>query len=359
MSSDSDPSPVRVKRERSETPLSTPERSFSKSKAASTKNDHHRRSNGTTAATTHQSPIANGGSSSGASNANAELLRRVDYRHQASINQLLAKRPDLQLIDVGASAAAGQLAAAGGNADDGGLLGADEEIWMFQCASNVNVEQLLGAKLSLNGQRKTVRPSGSAAAAAVGLEYQSEEARPAGGETASKVLLFRRSGRKHKHALAAFRPVGTVRVHEEIQEQLIADIEPAKRVTVPYPSGLKVRHPLHGVDYEKRTNLSGEVKRQLRSAVRASAKGKSIQIESPSETTEAATDGGKKASGKKRKADVLSVPAVAAVEAIDADEPTAKKSKKSSKKLARVKQEAELIIEADEPTADLDWLSAI
>lgn len=129
--------------------------------------------------------------------ANADVLRRAAFRHHTSIEQMLAKRTDLRLVDVH------QQPASMGGAD---VLGPDEEIWMVQCARNVPVQQLVGLKLNLGGARKTARLSDDLA-----IEYQSDAAV---GRTHSMVC---RSHGARRHELVSFQPVGTVRVHKEIQ----------------------------------------------------------------------------------------------------------------------------------------------
>lgn len=170
--------PVRIKREDSVSP--TTHRQNSKS-------DRSRNSANATLSTSQTT----------AASSNADILQRASFQHQNSVEQLLEKRPDLRLIDVS------QLSANMGGVD---TLGPDEEIWMFQCARNVPIQKLVGCKLNLSGDRKTVRLPDSGA-----LEYQSDAAV---GRTHTMVCRPH-GGRRHQ--LVSFQPVGTVRVHDEIQ----------------------------------------------------------------------------------------------------------------------------------------------
>lgn len=134
--------------------------------------------------------------------ANAAVIQAAQFRHRKAIEELLAKRSDLRLVDT-----AEQPASMSGAAEP---LGPDDEVWLFECARGVPVESLLGAKLSLTGARKTVRLGDE------GVEYQSEEM--AAARTHS--MVCRRRGSR-RHELVSFKPVGTVRLHKEVQVSVL------------------------------------------------------------------------------------------------------------------------------------------
>lgn len=128
---------------------------------------------------------------------------------------------------------------------------------------------------------------------------------------------------------------------------------------VPYPVNLKIRHPLHGVDYKKLTTLAGDVQSQLRSAVKASNVAKNevvVKKELPADVDESFNElmGIKEdpspviKRAKKRKAP-KDEPSVAAA---DDDDDTAERPRKA-KRSKKVKAEE------NGDDVNLDWLSAI
>lgn len=161
-----------------------------------------------------------------------------------------------------------------------------------------------------------------------------------------------------------------------MQELLVADIAHVKPALVPYPTGLKVRHPLHGNDYEKLTNLPADVKSKLRTAVRDSARARSEQqpqAAAAAPTIKQERTGGSKRTKAERSVAVIVEPSSTKTETttaavagkkrkataeVEAESPVSSSKKSKRVKKEHVKQEAPN--EADEDDgANLDWLSAI
>lgn len=136
-------------------------------------------------------------------------------------------------------------------------ISTEDEVWLFQCPHSVDVEKLVGTKLKLNSQQHIVLADDSTK-----FEYHSESP-----VTNQYYTVISKSAEKDKHEAYSFRAAGVVRIQHEIPEPLHCGAAEIVDLKVPYPQNLKVRHPLLGFEFEKKTKLNKTVRRSLRQAV--------------------------------------------------------------------------------------------
>lgn len=130
-------------------------------------------------------------------------------------------------------------------------IDSDDEVWLVQCPRTVNIKNLLGQKLVVGQTLQTVADN---------IECISESF------SQEKFMTMFSGDSKLKQSLA-FKPAGKIVIREKfnVPEIELSDYELSKS-TVPFPKGLKVRHPIHGADYNDRINLSDDVKNKLEKA---------------------------------------------------------------------------------------------
>lgn len=131
---------------------------------------------------------------------NATLLREGGFQHRAAIEEYLAKRTALHIVDT----ARKQTPL---DAEDLPQLGDDEEVWLIQCPHDVNIEQLVGLKLNLDGQRHKAKRE------KVPLEYESETLH----KERFLTVMCKSNERRPSHRMVSLKPAGLIRVQAKLE----------------------------------------------------------------------------------------------------------------------------------------------
>lgn len=189
----------------------------------------------------------------------------IPTRYEKTLSTYLDERPHIKVLSANRNPTA--LAKP--------TLGDDEEVWLIQCPKNVPIENLIDKTLKLNGRRHVVADD----QASKSYEYYAaeEECHQENGRFYTAIC---KSDENDRHQAFSFQAAGVIRFKEELAAADaggIVDLVGPQRV--PYPHGLKVRHPLLGVHYAERTELDKKVKRALRRAVKASDMAKIVKEE--------------------------------------------------------------------------------
>lgn len=142
-------------------------------------------------------------------------------------------------------------------------LSSDDEVWLFQAPASLDVTQLVGQSLKLGSRNSTVSVSNEK------IECVSEK------YDDPKAMAIICPQRNAQLSLVSFNPAGRVLLRSNINdenEEAISFDELTSTVKVPFPANLKVRHPLHGIDFEKKIKVDPDVKSKLQDAQIASLK---------------------------------------------------------------------------------------
>lgn len=136
----------------------------------------------------------------------------------------------------------------------------EDEIWIMQCPKGTDVTPFQGQKLKLPGRAHVEDLE------AVAVEFN-----------APITQSFGYCNRKGKYALRLLPIQGGLVLRNRLKaaatvtEKDIEDISPGIG-RVPMPSGIKVRHPLLGVHFEKKINMDQAISERLRNADKNSAR---------------------------------------------------------------------------------------
>lgn len=197
----------------------------------------------------------------------------IPTRYEKSLATYLDKRPHIKVL----SANRNPTALAKPKLSD------DEEVWLVQCPKNVPIENLIDKTLKLNGRRHVLSDDITSKS----YEYYADKAvAVADDENDHFYTAICKSEQNDCHQAFSFRSAGVIRFKEELAAADaggIVDLVGPQRV--PYPTELKVRHPLLGVHFADRTKLDKRVRRALQRAVQASAIAKAelvVKKEEPS-----------------------------------------------------------------------------
>lgn len=197
----------------------------------------------------------------------------IPTRYEKSLATYLDKRPHIKVL----SANRNPTALAKPKLSD------DEEVWLVQCPKNVPIENLIDKTLKLNGRRHVLSDDTTSKS----YEYYADKAAAvADDENDHFYTAICKSEQNDCHQAFSFRSAGVIRFKEELAAADaggIVDLVGPQRV--PYPTELKVRHPLLGVHFADRTKLDKRVRRALQRAVQASAIAKAelvVKKEEPS-----------------------------------------------------------------------------
>lgn len=183
---------------------------------------------------------------------NKNILNQGRFKNEKTLRMYLStKRPTLEIAK-GSSAVM--------PSDD---LDENEEIWFVQCPKSLPVEQLVGQTLKLNGKPNVLKAGTDNESI---LEYEAEKLK---NPKYSTIINKSSDGWSPNYAFS-FLPAGLIRVLDQQPIILFNEIEIPKQTTVPYPSNLKVRHPILGYNYANCTELNETVQKKLNQAVRKS-----------------------------------------------------------------------------------------
>lgn len=141
----------------------------------------------------------------------------------------------------------------------------DDDVWLFEVPNNVDVSELVGKSVKLGSKSCFIKTENNP------IECVSE--RYDDPEQNIKSLICQKSNSQLK--IKNVRPVGRVMLRTNVTKTLAeAPIEFDERAfskNVAYPANLKVRHPLHGFQFEDSVNLSATIKHRLSSAQQVSS----------------------------------------------------------------------------------------
>lgn len=218
-------------------------------------------------------------------------------------------------------------------------LSDSDEVWIFEVPNNIDPMGLVDQTVKLGSRRSALKLNDAANYECVSEKYD-----------APKVVSLVCQKKNAQLAVKNVRPIGRVVVRQKLGASLDVPIdldESNVNTKVPMPKNLKVRHPIHGINYEDSIELSETIKDKLAKAEAASKhrpsrknKGdkalagdiETIKIEDPSSTPR---------KSKKRK-----------LTAVDDDEEPAPNASK------KVKRESEVKVE-ESTDMDLDWIKQI
>lgn len=205
----------------------------------------------------------------------------------------------------------------------------DDEIYLIQCPKTIDIERLNGTKIKSTG-KKTITEK----------DFIVEiESNAFGDHVNFSTLLCNERSKKSKNIQAiSFQPTGFIKIQKRVDEiGLPAVIEHTTQTFVPYPKDLKIRHPIHGYNYENIIQLPDKIKERIQRAVRMSnfkckaEKKDHDKVESPCEESP------KKKLKRKRNTSIM--------DHLDDEEKVSPKKNKNSQ------------IEND--STNLDWLASI
>lgn len=141
-------------------------------------------------------------------------------------------------------------------------LSSDDEVWIFQAPASMDVSKLTGEQFKLGSRNSVVQAGGDS------IECVTEKfAEP-------KTMTMICPQRNAQMSLVSFVPEGRVLLRSaiNIENEDPIDFDGLEtKVKVPFPDNLKVRHPIHGANYEKQIKLDKEITARLAEADNASA----------------------------------------------------------------------------------------
>ncbi|XP_049277299.1 uncharacterized protein LOC125760820 [Anopheles funestus] len=136
------------------------------------------------------------------------------------------------------------------NAVDIDLADTDEETWIIQCPSTIDVKaELLNKKINLAAPHSMIKHCSVPLEAHVQINT---EERVIGLQSGSRVK--------------SFVPAGFVRINQALtalEVPVPSNTSNANHITVPYPEEIRVRHPLLGYDFNEHMRLPKRVRKQL------------------------------------------------------------------------------------------------
>lgn len=134
----------------------------------------------------------------------------------------------------------------------------DDEIFIIHCPKAIDLHQLTAKKIKSAG-KKTITEKN------IVLDVESI---PCTDDVNYSTLLCSDSGRKSQ--TISFKPAAIVKIKKRIDE-IPATLEHTPMQSgVPYPKNLKVRHPIHGFNFEEIIQLPGKIKQRIGHASRMS-----------------------------------------------------------------------------------------
>lgn len=218
-------------------------------------------------------------------------------------------------------------------------LSDSDEVWVFEVPNGIDPTALVGQTVKLGSRRSALKLNDADSYECVSEKYDEPK-------TVSLVCQKKNA----QLAMKNTRPIGRVVLRQKLGASLEVPInldESKVNVKVPMPTNLKVRHPIHGVNYEDSIALSETIKEKL-------AKAESASLHKPSRKNR-----GEKALAGDIETIKIEDASVAAREtkkrkltALDSDEEGVLTVSK------KVKRESEIKIE-DATDADLDWIKQI
>lgn len=130
---------------------------------------------------------------------NVSLIREGGFNNQRSIEEYLANRTSLEVVDTEHKSA--PITAEELLRDD------EEEVWLVQCPSNVDIDQLVGMKLNLNGKRHKAKQE------QVALEYESEIVND---KERFWTVMCKSKNSRPSHRMVSLKPTGMIRVRAKL-----------------------------------------------------------------------------------------------------------------------------------------------
>ncbi|XP_069961618.1 uncharacterized protein [Bactrocera oleae] len=137
----------------------------------------------------------------------------------------------------------------------------EDEIWVLQCPKGYNIEEnLQSQKLKLPGRTNFTSTE------AVAVEYAEPETR-----------AFGYCNRKGRYSLRLLPVKGSILLRDRLKASEAVTLENAEALCppqsrVPFPDMIKVRHPLHGHQFDKRLRINKSIAERLKKADEMSAK---------------------------------------------------------------------------------------
>lgn len=135
----------------------------------------------------------------------------------------------------------------------------DDEIFIIHCPKAIDLQQLTAKKIKSVG-KKTITEKN---------DVFDIESIPCTDDVTCSTLLCSNSV-AYKTQAISFKPAAIVNIKKRIDEIPATLPSTPAQSEVPYPKNLKVRHPIHGFNYEEIIQLSGKIKQRIGHASRMS-----------------------------------------------------------------------------------------
>uniref|UniRef100_A0A0A1WV49 Methionyl-tRNA formyltransferase n=1 Tax=Zeugodacus cucurbitae TaxID=28588 RepID=A0A0A1WV49_ZEUCU len=167
----------------------------------------------------------------------------------------------------------------------------EDEVWVLQCPKGFNLEEeLQSQKLKLPGR------TNFNSAEAVSVEYAEPETR-----------AFGYCNRKGRYSLRLLPVKGSILLRNRLKVTEGVTLESAEALCpppsrVPFPDMIKVRHPLHGHQFDKSLRINKSIAERLKKADEISAK---LTYEAVTNRTSVKSQNSKLSSQKKKSKTIL------------------------------------------------------
>lgn len=176
----------------------------------------------------------------------------VRFRNTEMITKYKARNPSIKLQTVNEPS---QL-----DAED---IESDDEVWVFQAPASMDVSKLVGKSLKLGSKNSVIQTDNDEA-----IECVMEKAAP-------KPMSMICPRRDSQLALVSFLSSGTILLRSKGSVDTEEDIDFNALISkqkVPFPDDLKIRHPIHGANYEEKMEIHESILSKLKEAEKSTAK---------------------------------------------------------------------------------------
>lgn len=133
----------------------------------------------------------------------------------------------------------------------------DDEVWLFEVPNDINVNDLAGQSFKLGSKSSTLQTENFA------VECATEKY----SDLKSETLICQ--DKNAQLVVKNITPVGRVILRKKIEDNTDVPLDSKDftfRTKVPFPSNLKVRHPIHGANFEDSIDLDESTRGRLQQA---------------------------------------------------------------------------------------------
>lgn len=144
---------------------------------------------------------------------------------------------------------------------DGVDIGPDDEVWLLQCPKTIDIDALINRKIKIPGK----------------THHEHIESVAEGYSKQQNVTLATTSNRGY--TIKTVPVSGRIFIRERLKIQNLDETQNESLTNpnkgserIKFPDDLKIRHPLHGADYEDKIEVKPAVAERLKQATRTSSK---------------------------------------------------------------------------------------